>query len=263
MRIKHFLTIVVGLFLLAGCGEDVQEGIVGEYQSVEAEIPEDSGNLDLTWSITQQPDASKITVDDLEFSAGDQKMTFIPDFPGTFVFKVVVADEFGDEISVQEFTIAALAATDGATDREEIIKTEDTIEDTVEDSYVAAVKPLPTAAKVTTPQPVKSVPKTTRVTPKKPARPVPGATIPKDPYRYTIQVSAKRTFEDAQMAAEKLIDAGFDSYIQKAYFKETSETWYRVRVGSFESYSAALAVAKNIKSITKTDTWVDHVRLEN
>ena len=32
----------------------------------------------------------------------------------------------------------------------------------------------------------------------------------------------------------ELIDSGYDAYIQKALFVETNETWYRIRVGSYD-----------------------------
>jgi len=49
---------------------------------------------------------------------------------------------------------------------------------------------------------------------------------------------------------------------KKAYFKETDEIWYRIRVGSYDSREAATLVAKTITKKRGISTWVDHVRLE-
>jgi len=79
MSIKQYITIILSLLLLAGCGKDSNEGVVGEYQSAQAEAPGDDGIFEYTWSIVQQPDASILTADDLELSNDDQTVSFIPD----------------------------------------------------------------------------------------------------------------------------------------------------------------------------------------
>ncbi len=265
MGIKQYITIILSLLLLAGCGKDSNEGVVGEYQSAQAEAPGDDGIFEYTWSIVQQPDASILTADDLELSNDDQTVSFIPDQTGNYELSVTVADGFGDELSTQSFTFDIIESEEVLDDEDEF--EDEYAEDTTTESTAAtefdsvpdempAWEPPPTVAE---PVPVRKSYAQRRV----PAKPVPGATIPKDPNRYTIQTSAKRTFDAAQQSAEYLMEAGFDSYIQKAYFKETDEIWYRVRVGGFESYSAAVAVATSIRNLTNGETWIDHVRLEN
>ncbi len=262
MSIKHYLTILFAVLFLIGCGDDGVEGVVGEYQSVEAELPADDGIYDFTWSITQQPDASILTANDLELSQDDRVISFIPDKPGTYIFDVIVSDEFGDEVSTQQFNFTITAGEETTTEE---TAQEDTIaeeEMEPEDRIVTERVPVETY----TPPPLapekKPVQKTYKPKPQ-PKKPVLGADIPKDPMRYTIQVSAKRNFEEAQQAAEQFIDAGYDAYIQKAYFKETDEIWYRVRIGSFESYTTAKNVAKELTGVAQKDIWVDYVRLEN
>ncbi len=263
MSIKHYFTILLAVLLLIGCGGDGVEGVVGEYQSAEAELPADDGIFDFTWSIIQQPDASILATDDLELSQDDHVISFIPDYAGNYIFEVIVSDEFGDEVSTQQFEFIITDSDESAAEDDEDLddmeeEAEDSesdfyAEDTVEETYTPPPPP-PEPVK----QPVRAVSK-----PKPKPKPVIGADIPKDPLRYTIQVSAKRTFEEAQHSAEQFIQAGYDAYIQKAYFKETDEIWYRVRVGSFESYTTARNVAKEISGIAQSDIWVDHIRLEN
>ena len=63
--------------------------------------------------------------------------------------------------------------------------------------------------------------------------------------------------------ADKLIKSGYDAYIQKAYFKETEEIWYRVRIGSYDNYNSAQAVADVVSRDIKLSVWVDFVRVDN
>ena len=87
--------------------------------------------------------------------------------------------------------------------------------------------------------------------------------IPFDKSRYTIQVVSKKMLKDAEKTAANLIESGYDAYIQKAYFRDTDEVWFRVRVGSYDNRETALAVGKVIASAMTTDIWVDFVRFED
>ena len=60
----------------------------------------------------------------------------------------------------------------------------------------------------------------------------------------------------------ELIDSGYDAYIQKALFVETNETWYRIRVGSYDKKETATAVAKSLSKSRPEKAWVDYVRYE-
>ena len=63
--------------------------------------------------------------------------------------------------------------------------------------------------------------------------------------------------------ADQLIKSGYDAYIQKAYFKETEEVWYRVRIGSYDNYNSAQAIANVVSKDIKLAVWVDFVRVDN
>ena len=91
---------------------------------------------------------------------------------------------------------------------------------------------------------------------------VKGADIPAKKDRFTIQIISKKQLLDAQNFADKLIKSGYDAYIQKAYFKETEEIWYRVRIGSYDNYNSAQAVANIVSKDIKLSVWVDFVRLD-
>ena len=89
-----------------------------------------------------------------------------------------------------------------------------------------------------------------------------GSDIPAERDRFTIQVISKKQLADAQKFADKLIKSGYDAYIQKAYFKETEEVWYRVRIGSYDNYNSAQAIANVVSKDIKLSVWVDFVRLD-
>ena len=90
-----------------------------------------------------------------------------------------------------------------------------------------------------------------------------GSNIPAKKDRFTIQVISKKRLVDAQKFADKLIKSGYDAYIQKAYFKETEEVWYRVRIGSYDNYNSAQAIANIVSKDIKMAVWVDFVRIDN
>lgn len=81
------------------------------------------------------------------------------------------------------------------------------------------------------------------------------------PYRgnFTVQVSSWRTMSRAKQIASDLKSRGYDAYVQKAYIVEKDEIWYRVRIGTFQSYRAAKEVADELALITG-DAWVDNMR---
>ena len=79
--------------------------------------------------------------------------------------------------------------------------------------------------------------------------------------RFTIQITSKRSLKDAQSFSNELIKKGYDVYIQKVVI-ETNETWYRVRIGSYDNYNAANVAAKTLSKLLGFNTWVDFVRKE-
>ncbi|MEE3196358.1 MAG: SPOR domain-containing protein, partial [Candidatus Neomarinimicrobiota bacterium] len=86
--------------------------------------------------------------------------------------------------------------------------------------------------------------------------------IPFDKSRFTIQVASKKNLNDSEKIAANLIESGYDAYIQKAYFRDTDEVWFRVRVGSYDNRDTALAVGKVIADAMTTEVWIDFVRFE-
>ena len=307
MKSRVLLILIFGSFLLVNCGGTKGEGSVGDVTVVRGELPEDTESIDLFWRITGQPDASKLSMNDLEFNEDKSEMSFTPDAPGKFQFELEVF-QYGDELETQKFTytvdsiepLVADASEEALSDESEDWldeEYEEDLNDDSEDEYVdeddeydfneldsedsveyyetdnndpvieetndeEKLMPLEIAAKKetsSTPSPVKK--QTTASKPpvkKKSSRYV----IPFDKSRFTIQVASKKNLNDAEKIAANLIESGYDAYIQKAYFRDTDEVWFRVRVGSYDNRDTALAVGKVIADAMTTEVWIDFVRFE-
>jgi cell division protein FtsN len=191
--------------------------------------------------------------------------------------------QFGDELETQKFTynvdsIEPLVTSE--TEDEALAEEED--EDWLEEEYeeeleededydyaeeaeddedeeIEGIEGTEIAAPEITPPAV--APKSTAAKPAK--KKSPRYVIPYDKSRYTIQVVSKKNLKDAEKTAVNLIESGYDAYIQKAYFRDTDEVWFRVRVGSYDNRETALAVGKVIASAMATDIWVDFVRFDD
>ena len=307
MKSRVLLILIFGSFLLVNCGGTKGEGSVGDVTVVRGELPEDTESIDLFWRITGQPDASKLSMKDLEFNEDKSEMSFTPDAPGKFQFELEVF-QYGDELETQKFTytvdsiepLVADASEEALSDESEDWldeEYEEDLNDDLEDEYMdeddeydfneldsedsveyyetdnndpvieetndeEKLMPLEIAAKKetsSTPSPVKK--QTTASKPpvkKKSSRYV----IPFDKSRFTIQVASKKNLNDAEKIASNLIESGYDAYIQKAYFRDTDEVWFRVRVGSYDNRDTALAVGKVIADAMTTEVWIDFVRFE-
>ncbi|MBA3009432.1 MAG: SPOR domain-containing protein [Desulfobacula sp.] len=64
---------------------------------------------------------------------------------------------------------------------------------------------------------------------------------------YTIQVASYKSFTDAVTHMAILEKKGISSY--RALGKKDGITWYRVRVGSFETREAAIVYAEKLKQV--------------
>ena len=88
------------------------------------------------------------------------------------------------------------------------------------------------------------------------------ASIPAKTDRFTIQVVSKKMLKDAELYAARLINKGYDAYIQRVIFEENDEIFYRVRIGSYDNINSAYATAKTVSRDLGMAAWVDFVREE-
>ena len=76
---------------------------------------------------------------------------------------------------------------------------------------------------------------------------------------HILQISAWPTLEEARKHQLELISIGFDAYTERYFLKEKDELWYRVRVGNFSNKNEAIAIKKQIESLTGINVWLNIV----
>ena len=266
------------------------QAILGDTIIVSAEIPEESQDLDYIWELTSVPNNSSLANADIESANAVGSVRFTPDVSGTYSLEVSIF-QYNDEISTESFSYDVINNEMEKVPTEEIAveseSTEETVqeavsellaendepkwydsesvEDVFADTKDVPVEPVTEEKEVEVKE--SSPPPTTPPAPKKvmkkgKPKPTRGASIPYDENRFTIQVGSKKELADAKTVAAKLIDAGYDAYIQKAVFKKINEVGYRIRVGSYDKRETATAVAKSLSKTQKESAWVDFVRYE-
>ena len=270
---------IIPLIVIFSCGGNGIEGYVDEPITFTAKNPEDSQDVDYFWSLLDQPDGSLINSGDLISSDDGQEMVFTPDYPGDYSIEVVVS-QYGDEISNQAWSFSILEYNEKDSNNETNEDNEDWLNDSLIDSMdenlvsteneedqdeedqdeedqdeedqdeedqdeelVARIKDPVVSNKI------------------KSLSPKIGASIAAMTDRFTIQITSKKMLKDAQFFSQKLINQGYDSYIQKVVFN-SDEIWYRVRVGSYDNYNSAKVAANDLSDKLKMNTWVDFVRKE-
>ena len=270
---------IIPLIVIFSCGGNGIEGYVDEPITFTAKNPEDSQDVDYFWSLLDQPDGSLINSGDLISSDDGQEMVFTPDYPGNYSIEVVVS-QYGDEISNQAWSFSILEYNEKDSNNETNEDNEDWLNDSLIDSMdenlvsteneenqdeedqdeedqdeedqdeedqdeelVARIKDSVVSNKI------------------KSLSPKNGASIAAMTDRFTIQITSKKMLKDAQIFSQKLINQGYDSYIQKVVFN-SDEIWYRVRVGSYDNYNSAKVAANDLSGKLKMNTWVDFVRKE-
>ena len=73
---------------------------------------------------------------------------------------------------------------------------------------------------------------------------------------YTIQIAAWPSLEQARTDQLRLIEEGFDAYIERHYRKDRDAVWYRVRLGKFSDKNKALNVQNQIETIMGIKSWL-------
>ena len=279
-KIRKSIFIILTLFI--ACSKQSPTTLVGEAIIANVANPEEGLDLEYLWEFTNLPDQSSISNSDIDSGEDDLSITFIPDVPGTYSLEVSVF-QYNDEISTQSFhfevldnenLVSDIKDESNISESDEILEKNDDLlyrsdapkwfesEDILEiTTEMENDKLLPNPQiKEDSERIIPSSPK--KVEPKKTTKSIRGQSIPYDKNRFTIQIASKKELSDAKQVAVDLIDAGYDAYIQKALFKETNETWYRIRVGSYQNKDTAIAVAESLSKNRPEKAWVDYVRLE-
>ena len=272
--LKRAILILIGLSIIVNCDMynsrfGREEVNLGEYITLRVEEPVEG--QEVNWIFSQLPDSSKL----LGFLPADtlELVSFKPDFAGKYdVILEVTVD--GETEQTHFYYDALMGADNTLVDGEipdhlfEASKTGDTTvadtpsvsltDDGVQRRYLSKMKTPGDVVK-----PTKSVVKRKKAKKAKPAVISRGNLIPLAARTWTIQVSSWPSLEDAQSASRDLQEKyGIESYIQRAFFKDKDEIYYRLRVGNFQESKDAAAYAKEIQDMTSLPVWVDFVRQE-
>lgn len=247
-----------------------EEVNVGAYITLQVETTVDG--QETRWIFAQLPDSSKLG----GFLPSDtlDLVSFKPDVPGDYdiILQITLAGEL-EETSY--FYEAMLAEDSSMVDSEipEHLANSVYAEDTTVADTQSVVSMTDTGAqrrylsKVVSPSGSSSATKSSSrsYTPRKKStsKPSRGNLIPRATKSYTIQVSSWPSLEAAQAASGELLENyGIESYIQRAFFKDKDEIYYRLRIGNFPEEADAKAYAKEIQSMTSLPVWVDYIRKE-
>jgi cell division septation protein DedD len=275
-RIKRLIAGLLLISMLTGCGlwnswfgrEEVN---VGEYVTLRADstLVESS----VAWVFTQLPDTSRIQ----GFLPSDSALTisFIPDAPGKY--EVTLQQSVGEETDETTYYFTAVMLED-TTLLNVVIPDHLAVSLQVEDTTITDTQSVASfteqgdqrryLGKIVDPNKAKvsrrsSSPARKSAVKSRPQTVSRGNLIPVAAKTFTIQVSSWPSLEEAQVASRELLDDyGIESYIQRAFFKDKDEIFYRLRVGNFKEQSQAETYAKEIHAQTNLPVWVDYIRKE-
>ena len=268
--------------VLFSCAEKNPSSIVGEAVTATVQVPEEGVDLEYLWEFTNLPDNSNISNSDIQAGDDNISIIFVPDVSGNYGLEVSIF-QYNDEISTQSFSFDVIGEEMIALDEDIIVNDSEISNDpnqnnqfvesdepkwydsesiselvtSIEKDSIISETIIENAPK----KEIKKTPSAKKPTTKKRTI-IRGQTIPFDKNRFTIQIASKKILSDAKKVAMELIDTGYDAYIQKALFVETNETWYRIRVGSYDKKETAIAVAKTLSKDRPEKAWVDYVRYE-
>lgn len=276
VRIARLIAGLLLISMLTGCSlwnswfgrEEIN---VGEYVTLSSDTT--LMDVPVTWVFSQLPDTSRLQ----GFLPSDSAsiISFVPDVPGDY--EVTLQQGTGDDIEETTYSYSAIVLED-TTQLNVVVPDHLAVSVNVEDTTVSDTQSVVSytdegdrrqyLGKIVDPNKPKAKPRKTsparRKVSKSSQRQVSrGNLIPRAANTYTIQVSSWPSLEEAQSASKDLLDNyGIESYIQRAFFNDKDEIYYRLRVGQFKGQSEAEAYAKEIQALTNLPVWVDYIRKE-
>ena len=277
------INIVSFFVLIFGCTRENPIGYVSQPVSVTINISEENNDLEFIWELTSIPNNSNLKNSDIQAGDDSYSVKFTPDVIGEYSIEASVF-QYNDEIETQSFSFNIIESTkiENASNSEIGDSFPDTLALTqlLSDSdsetkwfegddvsqYLTSL--VQDSSSSSSPKLLENtIEKEDPIIPSPPKRKkkkqIKGQSIPYDSNRFTIQIAAKKQLVDAKKVAATLIESGYDAYIQKAFFKESNETWFRIRVGSYDNRETATAVAQSLSKSRRETAWVDFVRYEN
>lgn len=270
------IVITLILFLcITGCAKkEVLNGVVGKplHLSAILDSPEDTTGATFQWTFVSKPFESNLDILSFQPDSRLFNVYFIPDIQGEYIVQYTLYGPDGEIQDKNEFT-CSVAPGDTSyvpTAMPEVTYLE---EDTTaamptepETTYaVAETEPAPKEEERIEPKQYEPPSSAVAPSPAPPSKPkvVKGKNIPKVSGKFTIQISSYQSYERAEKAVRMLQDLGLDIYIQRTFFSESNEHWYRIRTGTFDSYQDAKQALQDLQSVVPNENpWIDAVREE-
>jgi len=240
---KRLFILTISLFLILGCQQEAVTGHVGQQFLLKADVPEEVGTFDYIWKITDLPEASELSLSDIQFSEDESQAIFVPDVAGHYTLQVTVWN-YNDKLGAIAYNYDIVEAG-GQTAHNADAWLNESVDDT-DKTEVETVDATPYNEIVQdSEEPKKVVDEAAKETVED-AVPEPN---------FTIQIAAEPTKEAAQLSVDKFISVGFDAYIQEVTTASNS-TMYRVRIGKFATKDAANAVANRLDTEFGLSPWI-------
>ncbi len=268
---RTIIALLIVFLCFLGCAKkEVINGIVNQplHLSAFLESTLDTTGATYQWTFVSKPFESKLDILSFQPDSRLFNVYFIPDVEGEYVVQYTLYGQDGEIKDSREYTCAVVMPEPGAV---EVSAPPETYaeEDTLAGDEGSLLKPQYLDSETVEAEPAPEIykppqaPPPPTVKPKPAAQVVKGKNVPKVTGKYTIQISSWKKYETAEKALHNLENLGLDVYIQRTFFKETNEYWYRIRSGTFNNYQEAVAALKELKiTIPNEKLWIDSVREE-
>ena len=241
---KLIHVIILIIFTACGSSPDYQEVMVNKTVKVYSQdYHNEAENYTFKWEPPKGPSKKAIS-----FDLKNDMLIFSPEIEGDYQIHLSVTDISDEVIAEEMFYYRAIA-------------------ETVEVA-IAKIKPeeeiLPPPSVVKKPK-KKTTPKVRKKKSSKSSKKTDRQSITSrksENVDYTIQIAAWPSLEQARKDQLRLIEEGFDAYIERHYRKEKDAIWYRVRIGKFSNKNKALEIQKQVESILGIKSWLDVISLK-
>jgi cell division septation protein DedD len=73
---------------------------------------------------------------------------------------------------------------------------------------------------------------------------------------FTVQIGSGTSRRDANYTAEQFIGRGYEAFVSEVYIDDVS--YFRIRIGNFETYEEARQLGEDLKDKYTVDYWIDN-----
>ena len=241
---KLIYLIILIIFTACGSSPDYQEVMVNKTVKVYSQdYHNEAENYTFKWEPPKGPSKKAIS-----FDLKNDMLIFSPEIEGNYQIHLSITD-ISDEIIAEEmFYYRAIAETVEVAIAK--IKSEEEILPPPSMVKKPKKKTTPKARKKKSSKSSKKTDRQSKTSRKS------------ENVDYTIQIAAWPSLEQARKDQLRLIEEGFDAYMERHYLKEKDEIWYRVRIGKFSNKNKALEIQKQVESILGIKSWLDVISLK-